>query len=1315
MGAVVAAVIGAVASSWASGYVIGYFALQGTWLAGAVRFGLGMIATMMSSSLFSTSEKKSDLGTTAQDRKLTLRSTQENRKRIYGTAMVSGPLALKTSTGSSNEYLHLVIAIAGRKVRSIGEVSFDSVLSTASRVSDYNRVKKHLGSALQEADADLVAEVPGWTTAHRGRGVAYVYTRQKYDSTAWPNGIKNVQAIAEGHALYDPRLATISIAASAAGTPAVLTTTAAHGLAVDDEVFVLGHADLAKRYFVASVPSATTLTLADAVSGAAVALAAASTGGVLSRMRWSNNWALCVLDYLLDPEGLDCGMDEIDADYWIAAANLSDEQVALGAVAAFTADPATDVITLAEAVPWQTGLQVRLSSTGNLPGGLAAAKSYAWVRLSPTTGQLAATKEDALYGLGVDITSAGSGAHSVSAALICGIDAAAPQQSATFTADASSDVLTLSADIAWTTGVRVRLSSSGTLPTARITVHHEPSSGGESAELGWDEIVEQALSAGTDYYLIRVSASTYRLASSAANATAGTAMDIVSAGSGAHTIANYVAAGAAHSGLVTLSDEVPRDSDSSDDSDQDEINPQFGWDTGDGVAFAGGTPPAGLALGVTYYWIRVTNTTGYLAASHEDAIAHAAMTLVDSGAGLALARVSQARYTCNGVLDLGNKPIDNLDKLLTAGGGYVPYIQGRYRLYGAGAQVPSFALTASDARDSVKVQARQAKRDIYNAVRGTFIDPTQLWQATDLPPLQSAVYQAQDGGQVIWKDLELPFTTDCIRGQRLLKIYLEDARQGMTVDFPARYTAGGASVFEIAPMCVGTLSMNLFGFTAKQFVCTSWKVADDLGIDLVLKEYAAAAFDWSPAEANHPDYAPNTALPSPGVVAAPTGLSLESGTAVLYVRADGTVQSRLRLAWTAPADRFVLSGGTIEIGYRRSSDAAWTRGGSVAGEATEAYILDVEDGVAYDVRIRAVNGIGAASAWVAGYNHMVLGKSEAPPAVDGVYLHGDSIYWTYGGQPVDFAGYRVRIAGGVTRTWEKGVDWPNADAVVTERSIPRSALGLATQTIMVKAQDSSGNLSDVARALTLNLGEYSPDNVIVTTDERALGWPGTITGGHVDADGDLACDDTGDAYLPDGASPYLPQPQAAYLPVSYGEMTYAWEYVPAAADVPGVAYLTTGIEGDGWNVQYRRRGTPETYLGHDDDAYLPDNSALYLGGPTPWTPFTGGIAMQRERLDLLLTIEAGVHAGKANALSVSIDVADIVESFENLVISSAGTRLPITKTYRSIDFLGSIALHDDGHGATGVAVLDKDPALGPKLAAVGASQATIDVYNMKGH
>ncbi len=913
--------------------------------------------------------KSENLGNTATDRKLTLRSNIESRKLVYGRVMVSGPLALKTTTGSTKQFLHLVVPVAARKVAKISELTFDSTLATATRVSAKNRVKTHLGSVRQEADADLVAEVPGWSTAHRGRGVAYIYARLEYDSNAWPNGVKNVKGVVQGLALYDPRLPLIAIASTDAGSPALLHTVDPHGLAVDDEVFLIGHDHLAKHYVVDSVPSTTSLTLCDAVSGAPVALSSSSTGGSISRMRWSNNAALAVLDYILWVDGLNANLAEINADYWIAAANACDEQVQLGAESACTASAATDVITLAQAVPWQTGLAVRMSTTGALPGGVDGAKSYAWVRLSPTTGKLAATKEDALYGLGIDITGAGSGVHTLSCALSCTLSATA--------------------------------------------------------------------------------------------------------------------------GSVTLADDVPRDDDNSNDADQDEISPQFGWDTGDGVRLVSGTPPAGLSLGTTYYWIALSNSSGQLAASHEDAIAGNALDISAAGSGLCIARVSQPRYTANGVVDLGAKPIDNMEKLLTACGGMIPYVQGRYRLHPAVAQASTFTLTDSDARGPIKVQARPSKRDVFNAVRGTFVDPTQLWEPTDLPAVTSAQYQDEDGGEQIWKDVELPFTTDCLRGQRLLKIILECGRQGMTVEFPARLTAGPGSTLAMAPWDVGSLYINLLGFAGKQFQLHTWSMAEDMGVDLMLQEYAPQALDWDPSEARHPDYAPNTALANPWDVAAPTGLALASGTDVLAVLGDGTVQTRLRATWTPPADAFVLSGGSIEIQVKKSADEIWSVAMVLPGDASVAYLLDVEDGVAYDLRLRAKNRMGASSSWAVVTGHVVLGKSQPPPDVPWIQaqVSGNVVTSRWGGvSVVDLGGYRMRAAPKGSFDWATALDVSSAEAGTL---LATADLTPGEWTLGIKALDTSGNES--VHATTCDITVVT-SNWSIASQAQHPAWPGAATG-----------------------------------------------------------------------------------------------------------------------------------------------------------------------------------------------------------------------------
>lgn len=88
----------------------------------------------------------------------------------------------------------------------------------------------------------------------------------------------------------------------------------------------------------------------------------------------------------------------------------------------------------------------------------------------------------------------------------------------TFTA-AASDVCTKSSH-GYLTGLKVQVSTTTTLPAG--------------------------LSASTDYFVIKIDANTFKLASSLVNAQAGTAIDITDAGTGTHTITPTSLAGATY-------------------------------------------------------------------------------------------------------------------------------------------------------------------------------------------------------------------------------------------------------------------------------------------------------------------------------------------------------------------------------------------------------------------------------------------------------------------------------------------------------------------------------------------------------------------------------------------------------------------------------------------------------------------------------------------------------------------------------------------------------------------------------------------------
>ncbi|MCA3182036.1 MAG: hypothetical protein INH13_00190, partial [Cupriavidus sp.] len=215
------------------------------------------------------------------------------------------------------------------------------------------------------------------------------------------------------------------------------------------------------------------------------------------------------------------------------------------------------------------------------------------------------------------------------------------------------------------------------------------------------------------------------------------------------------------------------------------------------------------------------------------------------------------RYRCNGIVMSDKSPRDNLAEMITAGGGTVTITGGVFRLFAGAYEVPTVTLTEDDLRGPVMVRPRTSRKDLFNQVKGTFVDPANKWQPSDFPVIGNALYSQQDG-ETIARDIELPFTTEVIMAQRLAKIILERSRQQIVVEFPAKVSA-----FRLTAYSTVKVSLAKFGWTDKVFRVMDWKMTDTGGIDLVLNEEAATVYDWSLGNATVRDPAPDTNLPDP--------------------------------------------------------------------------------------------------------------------------------------------------------------------------------------------------------------------------------------------------------------------------------------------------------------------------------------------------------------------------------------------------------------------------------------------------------------------
>lgn len=269
---------------------------------------------------------------------------------------------------SNNRYHHYVITLAASELEEIGTVFLNDTpifrdqidgngYVTSGKFSGKVRIKKHLGATNQTADSDLVSEVAEWTTAHKGQGRAYIYIRVDWDNETFPNGLPSIAAICKGMKVWDTRTSTTI---------------------------------------------------------------------------YSQNAALAVDNYLRNSQfGRGAVAAEIEASETTGSANLCDEIVATADIAGTVSAVDTTLDTLSitgDRLEFQTGDQVQVTTTGGVPGGLALTTDYyiiPWQEVlapadpeggwsaNPCQIKLATTYLNAVAGVAIDLTTAGTGTHTV--------------------------------------------------------------------------------------------------------------------------------------------------------------------------------------------------------------------------------------------------------------------------------------------------------------------------------------------------------------------------------------------------------------------------------------------------------------------------------------------------------------------------------------------------------------------------------------------------------------------------------------------------------------------------------------------------------------------------------------------------------------------------------------------------------------------------------------------------------------------------------------------------------------------------------------
>ena len=347
VGAVVAdAVLGMVIESGitaAAADVLGASLATASFIGGATGLVAGGVANLAVQSLIgsnSPSSAQSALSSAqAQGILINSQSNVDPIPVIYGRRRVGGTRVFIEVSGSSNEYLHLVLVLSEGPVNAIDNVYLDDVLSTDAKFTGLLTVTKHLGTPGEAADAALTADVPKWTSACKLSNCAYLYVKLKYDRNAF-SGLPTITADVRGRTLYDPR---------------------------DGQT------------------------------------------------RYSNNPALVLRDYLSNTlYGRGIASSAIDDTSITAAANACDIRITAPSFSdIFTVSTSTEALTFSQPIPIDTGDGVKVSSTATVPSPLVAGTTYYAIKATDTSYQLATTLANAYAGVAIDLTSAGSGQHTL--------------------------------------------------------------------------------------------------------------------------------------------------------------------------------------------------------------------------------------------------------------------------------------------------------------------------------------------------------------------------------------------------------------------------------------------------------------------------------------------------------------------------------------------------------------------------------------------------------------------------------------------------------------------------------------------------------------------------------------------------------------------------------------------------------------------------------------------------------------------------------------------------------------------------------------
>lgn len=196
------------------------------------------------------------------------------------------------------------------------------------------------------------------------------------------------------------------------------------------------------------------------------------------------------------------------------------------------------------------------------------------------------------------------------------------------------------------------------------------------------------------------------------------------------------------------------------------------------------------------------------------------------------------RYTVGLEFGDNDTPASVLDKLKSACGGEWIRVGGRLGLKVAAYYGPAFyEITESDIIGDIELQAEPDRKDSFNVVRGTYVNPGANYVEVDYPEVRVDEWVQADGEEIVM-DMDLTAVQDPWQAQRLADIAIKRNRHGMVLKLPCNLRA-----FNCPPGTMISLSLPTIGFDKQEFIVKDWEYSQESGVSLTVQRDLPSFYD----------------------------------------------------------------------------------------------------------------------------------------------------------------------------------------------------------------------------------------------------------------------------------------------------------------------------------------------------------------------------------------------------------------------------------------------------------------------------------------